>query len=69
MFTDNEENYNTYKSKVQSLSLIKDLSQESLEKAGAFNGDIFVAANHSDEINLKLAKMAKEARHYSTSAT
>lgn len=61
MFTDNEENYNTYKSKVQSLSLIKDLSQESLEKAGAFNGDIFVAANHSDEINLKLAKMAKDS--------
>lgn len=61
MFTDNEENYNTYKSKVQSLSLIKDLSQKSLEKAGAFNGDIFVAANHSDEINLKLAKMAKDS--------
>ena len=61
MFTDKEENYNTYKSKVQSLSLIKDLSQESLEKAGAFNGDIFVAANHSDEINLKLAKMAKDS--------
>lgn len=59
MFTNNQENYNTYKSRVQNLTLLKDLDQKSLEEAGAFDGDIFVAAEHSDEANLKLAKMAK----------
>lgn len=48
------------KSRVQDLTLIKDLTQESLEKAGAFDGDIFVAANHDDNINLKLVKLAKK---------
>lgn len=59
MFTDNQENYDTYKSRIDNLTLLKDLKQETLEKAGAFDGDIFVAANHADDLNLKLAKMAK----------
>lgn len=59
MFTDNQENYDTYKSRIDNLTLLKSLDQETLEQAGAFDGDIFVAANHSNEVNLKLAKMAK----------
>lgn len=61
MFTNNKENYDTYKSRIENLTLLTDFNQETLEKAGAFDGDIFVAAEHSDDTNLKLAKMAKES--------
>lgn len=62
MFTDDKEKYNTYKSRAENLTLIQDLDQKTLEKVGAFDGDIFVAANHSDEVNLKLAKLAKASQ-------
>ena len=62
MFTDDQEKYNTYKSRADNLTLIKDLNQQTLEDIGAFDGDIFVAANHSDEVNLKLARMAKASQ-------
>lgn len=61
LFTASNENYNTYKSRVPNLTLLKDLDAKSLEDAGVFDGDIFVAAQHSDKENIRLAKMAKKS--------
>lgn len=60
LFTNDQDNYNTFKSRAD-LTLLADFSQAELEKAGAFDGDLFVAALHEDELNYRLGKMAKAA--------
>lgn len=60
LFTDDENNYNTFKSRAD-ISLIPKLSKEELVNAGGFDGDIFVAALHDDKLNYDLGKMAKAA--------
>lgn len=60
MYTDSKENYATYDSRVQNLTLIDSWSKEALEKSGAFDCDILVASDHDDENNFAIAKMAKE---------
>lgn len=59
VFTKNEENYNTFKSRAD-LTLLKSLDEKELLAAGAFDGDIFVAALHDDQDNYRLAKLAKK---------
>ena len=60
LFTSDENNFNTFKSRAD-INLIPSLTKEELEKAGGFDGDIFVAAMHDDKLNYTLGKMAKEA--------
>lgn len=60
IFTNNQNNYDTFKSRAN-LKLIHQFSQPELEKAGAFAGDIFVSALNDDQKNLALSKMAKVA--------
>ena len=60
LVTHKKENYDTYKSKVANLKLISSLEETCLEKAGAFNCDILVAGFIEDELNRKIARMAKE---------
>lgn len=60
LYTDDQANYDTFKSRAD-LSLIPSLEEADLEKAGAFAGDIFVAALHDDKINYRLGKLAKKA--------
>lgn len=60
MFTNNQEDYDTFKSRAD-LTLVPDFTKETLEKAGAFAGDILVAAMHDDQVNYDLGKMAKKA--------
>lgn len=60
LFTNDKDNYNTFKSRAD-LNLIPDLNEEELEKAGGFDCDIFVAAMHNDQLNFELGKMAKKA--------
>lgn len=60
VFTNSQENYDTYHSKAD-IELIKDLDKATLEAEGAFDGDIFVAASHDDQLNYQLGIMAKNA--------
>lgn len=60
MFTNNQEDYDTFKSRAD-LTLVPDFTKETLEKAGAFAGDILVAAMHDDQVNYDLGEMAKKA--------
>lgn len=60
MFTDKKNQYNTYDSRVENLTFLPNLDEETLEKGGVFDGDIVVAANRADEDNIKIARMAKE---------
>lgn len=60
LVTHKQENYDTYKSKVANLKLISSLEETCLEKAGVFNCDILVAGFIEDELNRKIARMAKE---------
>lgn len=60
MFTDKKQQYETYDSRVKSLAFLENLDKATLEKAGAFDCDIFVASNHADEDNIKIARLAKE---------
>lgn len=60
MFTDKKNQYKTYDSRVENLTFLPNLDEETLEKDGVFDGDIVVAANHADEDNIKIARMAKE---------
>lgn len=59
LFTSDKDRYDTYKSRAD-LTLIKNLDKENLEKAGAFDGDIFVAAMHDDKLNIQLGEWAKD---------
>ena len=59
MFTDNKSSYETYDSRVENITLLPDLDKKTLEKAGAFDCDIFVAASHEDENNADLAREAR----------
>lgn len=49
--------YNTYKSRMN-VELVSDISEASLEKAGAFDSDLFVAAFSDDKQNIVLSKLA-----------
>lgn len=60
MFTDKKNQYKTYDSRVENLTFLPNLDEETLEKGGVFDGDIVVAANRADEDNIKIARMAKE---------
>ena len=64
MFTTSSEHYNTYKSRVPDLELLPELTDEQLEQAGVFDGNIFVAALRSDETNLRLGQLAKEKGNF-----
>lgn len=59
MFTDKKDQYETYDSRVENLTFLPDLSQETLEKAGVFDCDILVASNHDDADNIKIARIAR----------
>jgi len=60
MFTDKKNQYKTYDSRVENLTFLPNLDEETLEKDGVFDGNIVVAANRADEDNIKIARMAKE---------
>ena len=60
MFTDKKNQYKTYDSRVENLTFLPNLDEETLEKDGVFDGDIVVAANRADEDNIKITRMAKE---------
>ena len=60
MFTDKKNQYKTYDSRVENLTFLPNLDEETLEKDGVFDGDIVVAANRADEDNIKIARIAKE---------
>lgn len=60
MFTDKKNQYKTYDSRVENLTFLPNLDEETLEKDGVFDGDIVVAANRADKDNIKIARMAKE---------
>lgn len=60
MFTDKKNQYKTYDSRVENLTFLPNLDEETLEKDGVFDGDIVVASNRADEDNIKIARMAKE---------
>ena len=60
MFTDKKNQYKTYDSRVENLTFLPNLDEETLEKDGVFDGDIVVAANRADDDNIKIARMAKE---------
>ena len=59
MYTTSSEHYDIYKSRVPNLTLLPHLEEADLEQAGAFSGNIFVAALRSDETNLRLGEQAK----------
>ena len=60
MFTDKKNQYKTYDSRVENLTFLPNLDEETLEKDSVFDGDIVVAASRADEDNIKIARMAKE---------
>lgn len=60
LVTHKKENYDTYKSKVANLKLINSLEESCLEKAGVFDCDILVAGFIEDDLNRKIARLAKE---------
>ena len=60
MFTDKKNQYKTYDSRVENLTFLPNLDEETLDKDSVFDGDIVVAANRADEDNIKIARMAKE---------
>ncbi len=60
LVTHKKENYDTYKSKVANLKLINSLEEACLEKAGVFDCDILVAGFIEDDLNRKIARLAKE---------
>ena len=60
IYTANKVSYETYDSRVDNITLLPDLNKETLEKAGAYDCDIFVAASHTDENNADLARDARE---------
>ncbi|MBW8037789.1 potassium transporter [Lactobacillus helveticus] len=60
MFTDKKNQYKTYDSRVENLTFLPNLDEETFEKGGVFDSDIVVAANRADEDNIKIARMAKE---------
>ena len=59
MFTSDAERYNTFNNRAD-LTLIDKLDQENLEKAGGFEGDIFVAAMRNDQENIRLGELARK---------
>jgi Na+:H+ antiporter len=60
MFTDQQDQYETYDSRVKGLTLLDNLDNQSLERSGAFDCDIFVAAGHHDQENARMAEYAKD---------
>ena len=60
MFTDKKNQYKTYDSRVENLTFLPNLDEETLKKDSVFDGDIVVAASRADEDNIKIARMAKE---------
>lgn len=60
MYTTNKDHYNLYKSRVTKLTLLPKLDASNLKHSGVLTGNIFVAAMHSDETNLRLGQLAKE---------
>lgn len=60
MFTDQKDQYETYDSRVKGLTLLNNLDNQSLERSGAFDCDIFVAAGHHDQENARMAEYAKD---------
>lgn len=59
MVTDDENNYKTYNSEVNDLTLINPLTEESLEKGNYFDADIVVVGFQSDKRNFDVARMVK----------
>lgn len=60
LITRSQKQYDTYKSRFKKLELISDVSEVNLEKADAFDKDVFIAAFDNDEINYQLAVLAKK---------
>lgn len=60
LITRSQKQYDTYKSRFKKLELISDVSEFNLEKADAFDKDVFIAAFDNDEINYQLAVLAKK---------
>lgn len=60
MFTGDKERYETYDSRMEGLTYLSDLDQKTLEENGVFDCDIFVVSTHDDQVNIKLARMARE---------
>ncbi|MDK8260833.1 monovalent cation:proton antiporter family protein [Lactobacillus delbrueckii] len=61
VLTCRKEKYDTYKSKVKNLKLLPDRKLDTLEVAGAFDTDIFVATFTDDQANLEVGRAAKQA--------
>lgn len=61
VLTCRKEKYDTYKSKVKNLKLLPDRKLDTLEAAGAFDTDIFVATFTDDQANLEVGRAAKQA--------
>ena len=61
VLTCRKEKYDTYKSKVKNLKLLPDRKLDTLEAAGAFDTDIFVATSTDDQANLEVGRAAKQA--------
>ncbi|MBT8938099.1 monovalent cation:proton antiporter family protein [Lactobacillus delbrueckii subsp. bulgaricus] len=61
VLTCRKEKYDTYKSKVKNLKLLPDRKLDTLESAGAFDTDIFVATFIDDQANLEVGRAAKQA--------
>ena len=59
MVTDDENNYKTYNSEVNDLTLMNPLTEESLEKGNYFDADIVVVGFQSDKRNFDVARMVK----------
>lgn len=59
MVTDDENNYKTYNSEVNDLTLMNPLNEESLEKENYFDADIVVVGFQSDKRNFDVARMVK----------
>lgn len=60
IFTQNRENFNTYKSRGK-LTLLSDFNEPELAAAKVFDCDIFVAADHDDKISIEAARLAKQS--------
>jgi CPA2 family monovalent cation:H+ antiporter-2 len=60
IYTDSQEAFDTYKSRGH-LTLLNDLAEPELVKAGAFDCDILVAACHDDAVSVEVARLAKQS--------
>lgn len=60
LVTDNQNNYHTYQKRVQDLTYLPKIDEESLEKNDFFDTDILVSAFEDSDKNAELARLAKQ---------